>query len=121
MAALGCLFGALWVGLSAVQAHALQHQDSLARGRLDWALKLLIVHAIALVLVHVQSQLGKARPGLVWVGMGFGLGTSIFCGSLIALAFGAPAGLSTAAPVGGMLLILSWVLYGALNLGAGNR
>jgi uncharacterized membrane protein YgdD (TMEM256/DUF423 family) len=38
-------------------------------------------------------------------------GTVLFCGSLYALAFGAPHALGFVTPVGGLMLIAGWVSY----------
>ena len=38
-------------------------------------------------------------------------GTAVFCGSLYALALGAPKALGALAPVGGMALVAGWLLF----------
>jgi uncharacterized membrane protein YgdD (TMEM256/DUF423 family) len=61
-------------------------------------------HALALLALScVPPQ--KARATSVWA---WGLGVLIFCGSLYALALGAPSKLGVITPIGGLALCLGW-------------
>ncbi len=61
-------------------------------------------HALALLALScVPPQ--KARATSVWA---WGLGVLIFCGSLYALALGAPSKLGMLTPIGGLALCVGW-------------
>ena len=94
------LFGAAAVALGAYAAHA---ADELARGRLQTAVDYLFVHVLALlVLRSLTTPLGTLVRMLMLLGCG------LFSGTLIGAAvLGGP---TAAAPFGGSLLILAWLL-----------
>jgi len=108
--ALGGLYGFAAVVLGAVGAHALKAQASeAAMSVYRTANAYHFYHALALIGVGLLAQ---SRPsiGLKLSGACFALGVLLFCGSLYMLAFsGLHAGL---APVGGVLLMLGWLLLG---------
>jgi uncharacterized membrane protein YgdD (TMEM256/DUF423 family) len=110
-----CVFGFIYVALSAVGSHVLR-LDAIASKRMDIALSFLIVHAIVLLLIRIPPKAHEFRsrlnPGAAFAGLAFLFGTVLFCGSLIALALGAPHWLSKIAPLGGSLLMLAWLLWG---------
>lgn len=109
----GCVFALVWVGLSALAAHAL-HLDEQARSRLLSALSMLIPHALALILLgHQQTQ--KHLPIRLIAGLAMWLGVVLFSGTLYWLALGGAPGLSKIAPWGGSLLMFAWALW-ALSL-----
>jgi len=105
----GALLGALAVLAGAFAAHAL-------RGRLapealtlvDTASRYQLLHALALV---ATGLLHLTRPSLATrlSAASFAAGTLFFCGSLYALAFGAPRALGMIAPIGGVLLVSGWL------------
>ena len=119
--ALGALAGALAVALSAVAAHALpQRLDPKGLEAVRNALQMQGWHAIALVVTGLW--LLRAPPlahqiGSV-AGFGFLAGMLLFCGGIYAHHLG---GLSTGpvAPVGGVLLILAWLMLMASALLSG--
>jgi uncharacterized membrane protein YgdD (TMEM256/DUF423 family) len=108
------LSGALAVIADAAARHALAdaHSIELAATAARYGL----VHAVALTAL---AALGRADAsvdagGAAWVwravtGWCFVLGLVVFCGSLYALAAGAPPGLARVTPWGGTLFILGWV------------
>jgi uncharacterized membrane protein YgdD (TMEM256/DUF423 family) len=108
-AALGALYCATAVGMGAWAAHAVA---GAARLRLETAVLYLFLHGLGLVALAPQldSRLRRLAAAAIVVG------SLLFCGSLVAAAaFGASTRL---APIGGGLLILSWlVLAGALLRG----
>ena len=106
----GCLFALAWVALSALSAHAFTELAEPSRARLATALSMLIPHALALLLL-AQPTAGKRAPALNLVGLALLLGSVLFCGSVLALAFGAPRGFAHIAPFGGGLLMLGWLLW----------
>jgi uncharacterized membrane protein YgdD (TMEM256/DUF423 family) len=106
------VLGASAVALGAFGAHALQ-------GRLDEA-ALRIWHTAveyqfwhALVLLALATLAPARAPRLLRAsGIAFCLGTFLFCGSLYALALGAPRWVGAITPLGGLSLILGWTLSG---------
>ncbi len=119
--ALGALAGAGAVGMAAAAAHALpQKLDARAMAGVLSAVQMQGWHALALVLTGLWVM--RAPPlahtlGNV-AGAGFGIGLLLFSGSIYAHHL---ANLSTgpAAPIGGVLLILSWICLAASALAAG--
>jgi len=102
------VLGALAVALGAFGAHAL-------RGMLDettqhiWhtAVEYQLWHALALFAVAVAPL-----PASRWrraSAYAFVLGTVLFCGSLYALALGAPRLVGAVTPLGGVALITGWL------------
>ena len=106
----GTLMGLIWVILGALGAHLFTLTAN-AQHRLDLALRMLIVHALVLVLLGTQ-QSTKHLPIRMLAGFAFVVGTTLFCSSLLALALGAPPYLAKLAPLGGILLMLGWGLWG---------
>ncbi|MFT3792799.1 MAG: DUF423 domain-containing protein [Rudaea sp.] len=105
---MGALLGALGVAFGAFGAHAL-------RGMLDdpalriWhtAVEYQLWHALALFALAVAPL-----PVSRWRRAGayaFALGILLFCGSLYALALGAPHVLGAITPFGGVALIVGWL------------
>ncbi|WP_114238172.1 DUF423 domain-containing protein [Dyella sp. C9] len=103
------LAGASAVMLGAFGAHALR--DVLdARGAELWhtAVSYHFWHAIALVLAVFA---GPGRPRRVSLAA-FALGIVVFCGTLYALALGAPRWVGAITPVGGIAFIVGWLALG---------
>lgn len=104
----GALFGGTAVMLGAFGAHALQGVlTPQAAGWWETGVQYQLAHALALLLV---AALPVRRAGAAaWC---LGLGTAIFAGTLYAMALGAPRWLGAVTPVGGVLMILGWLLIG---------
>jgi uncharacterized membrane protein YgdD (TMEM256/DUF423 family) len=104
------LSGVLGVGLSAAAAH-------LAGGNLATAAQFLLFHAPALLALVALSEGGAVSPGVARLG-GFVLilGLALFCGDLSRRAFSGVALAPMAAPTGGGLLMIGWILVGASAL-----
>lgn len=100
------LFGATGVGLGAAAAH-LRSLDAAHAAMLRHGVEMEIWHALALL---GAASVARGVAGRLAVG-GFVAGTLLFCVPVDALAFG-HGSIVRAAPVGGMLLIASWVLLG---------
>lgn len=109
------VLGALAVGMGAFGAHGLRGKlEGLEDGvkRLGWwetAAQYHLMHAVALGLVafvvsKTSSGVGNAA-GYAFVG-----GALIFSGSLYAMALGGPRWLGAITPIGGLALIVGWVL-----------
>ncbi|GAA4441617.1 DUF423 domain-containing protein [Ravibacter arvi] len=109
----GALFGALAVVLGAFGAHALKASLS-AANRLETfetAVRYQFYHALALVLVGILMKfVGGDTKLLTWSGYSFIGGILIFSGSLYAICFTGITKFGATAPIGGLLMILGWVL-----------
>jgi uncharacterized membrane protein YgdD (TMEM256/DUF423 family) len=105
---LACLMGACGVGLAAAAAHAAP-----AAG-LDSAAYLLLFHAVAVLgAASLTDQELLWRPlGLVAMA-GFVAGGALFAGDAAMRAFAGHRLFPMAAPTGGMLLILGWLVLAA--------
>ena len=103
---LASLSGLLGVGLSAAAAH-------LAGGNLTTAAQFLLFHAPALLALVALITVGAVNPMLGQIaGYVLVLGLILFCGDLSRRAFSGVALFPKAAPSGGILLMLGWVLVG---------
>ena len=116
--ALGALIGALGVAAGAFGAHALE--GKLAPDRLELfelAARYQMIHALALVAAAwaVQRWPSGLSNTAGWL---FVVGVVIFCGTIYALAFGAPRILGAVTPIGGLSLIVAWVLMASAALKA---
>lgn len=114
--ALGALLGGLGVAAGAFGAHALESR--LAPDRLELfelAARYQMIHALALIAVAwaVQRWPSALANAAGWL---FLVGVLIFCGTIYALAFGAPRILGAVTPVGGLSLIIGWLLLAAAAL-----
>lgn len=111
----GALFGALGVVLGAFGAHALKASLE-AANRLDTfetAVRYQFYHALALVLVGLLlrgTDGTDAARWLTWSGYAFIGGILIFSGSLYAICFTGITKFGATAPIGGLLMIVGWVL-----------
>ncbi|MHA6202895.1 DUF423 domain-containing protein [Dyella soli] len=104
------LAGASAVLLGAFGAHALR--DVLdVRGAELWhtAVGYHFWHALALALVAIVPAHGLARRVSL---AAFAGGIVIFCGSLYALALGAPRWFGAITPLGGVAFIVGWIALG---------
>ncbi len=106
----GTVLGLVWVILGALGAHLFTLLP-VAQLRFDLALRMLIVHALVLIILGGQ-QSTKHLPIRMLAGFAFVIGTILFCSILLALALGAPPYLAKLAPLGGTLLMLGWGLWG---------
>lgn len=107
--ALGAVFGFLAVAAGAFGTHALESR--LAPDRLatyDLAARYQIFHAFAL-LATAWAAVRWPSAGAAAAGWLFTAGVLIFCGTLYALAFGAPRWLGAVTPVGGLSLLGGWL------------
>ena len=108
-AIIAAALGALAVMFGAFGAHAL-------RGQLD-AVSLQVWHtAVDYHFWHALALLGLAgAPASRWRSGGsiaFGVGIVLFCGSLYALALGAPRWIGAITPIGGLAFITGWICLG---------
>lgn len=103
---LASLSGLLGVGLSAAAAHV-------TGGSLTTAAQFLLFHAPALLALAALIAAGAVHPLLAQIaGYVIVLGLALFCGDLSRRAFSGMALFPRAAPTGGILLMIGWVLVG---------
>ncbi len=106
---LGALTGLLAVAMAALMAHGL---EAIGPERLQMARNAVQMqgwHALALVACGLWAGRGGVLAN--WAGAAFVAGVVVFCGAVYALALGGVR-IGAAAPVGGTLLMLGWVLLG---------
>ena len=103
------LFGATGVAAGAFGAHALQASVSPERIAIwDTAAQYHLIHAAVILALAMDSQTGDRRWRLPM--MGFTGGVLLFSFSLYALVLTVITRLAMITPVGGLLLMLSWVM-----------
>ncbi len=109
--ALAGLSGALGVGLSAAAAHLT------GGSHLTTAAQFLLFHAPGLLALAALIATGAVHPTLAQVaGFILVLGLVLFCGDLSRRAFTGVPLFPRAAPTGGIVLMIGWVLVGASAL-----
>ncbi|HZB62366.1 MAG TPA: DUF423 domain-containing protein [Microvirga sp.] len=103
---LAALSGLVGVGLSAAAAHV-------TGGNLATAAQFLLFHAPALLALVALIGAGLLHPTLAQAaGYAMVLGLVLFCGDLSRRAFSGVPLAPMAAPTGGILLMLGWLLVG---------
>jgi uncharacterized membrane protein YgdD (TMEM256/DUF423 family) len=104
----GALWGLVGVGLGAFGAHGLKAVAS-AEGISWWetGARYHVFHALALLALGLAQQ---SRPGGDSAGWCLLVGSALFGGTLYAMALGAPRWLGAVTPVGGVVMMLGWLL-----------
>jgi uncharacterized membrane protein YgdD (TMEM256/DUF423 family) len=104
--ALGALAGLSAVAIAALAAHGLHPASgNLVRSGAEMQ----VWHALALLACGLWAPRGgKLADG---AGAAFAIGLVLFCGSVYSIALGATR-TAPAAPIGGALLMLGWLLLG---------
>jgi uncharacterized membrane protein YgdD (TMEM256/DUF423 family) len=103
LAALASLMGAGGVALAALGAHA--DGGDLVKT----ASMFLVLHAAALVGVSAHARQRERANAILIGGSALAVGTILFSGDLAARAFSGARLFPFAAPIGGSLMILSWL------------
>ena len=110
----------LWIGpalcalavlAGAFGAHGLKSRltvESLALW--ETAARYLIYAGFGLTLLGLVARQWP-RPGFGWAASGLLVGAVVFSGTVTALALGAPRWLGAVTPIGGLLLIMGFVLF----------
>ena len=112
MGSIAALFGFLYVCASALGAHLLSGLAAQQTGWFDTATRMLGFHALALLLLALQRRNRLSSALLLnWIGLALIAGVLLFCGSLYAIALGAPRSLAQLAPIGGLMLMLGWLAW----------
>ena len=107
--AIGALSGAVTVALGAFGAHMLK--DRVAPEQLavwNTGVHYQGLHALALILFAVVSERWNMHSITAWC---FAIGTTLFSGSLYALALGAPHIVGAITPFGGLAFIAGWLAF----------
>jgi uncharacterized membrane protein YgdD (TMEM256/DUF423 family) len=111
----GGAFGALAVALGAFGAHGLRARlDAALLHTFETGVTYQFYHAVALCLVGLWCrQLERVAPidAAALAGFAFIAGIALFCGSLYALALGAPRWLGPITPFGGVAFIVGWIAF----------
>jgi uncharacterized membrane protein YgdD (TMEM256/DUF423 family) len=106
------LAGAVAVALGAFGAHALRDVlDERALAVWRTAVDYQFWHALALLALGALARIHVSRS-LCVAAIAFALGIVLFCGSLYALALGAPRIVGAITPFGGVALIAGWIALG---------
>lgn len=104
------LSGFIAVAAGAFGAHALS--DRLTAEQLDWwetGVRYQLVHAVAMLAAVILARLGGGPQALVAAGF-FGAGTVVFSGTLYVMALDGPRMLGAVTPVGGVGLLIGWLV-----------
>lgn len=110
---LACLMGAAGVALAAAAAHMALPPGS----GLESAAYLLMIHAAVILAAGALTRQGLAwRPVAILAMAGFVLGGGMFAGDISMRAFAGRPLFAMAAPSGGTLLILSWLVLAVAAL-----
>ena len=111
--AMGAVLALLAVAAGAFGSHALAARIPAERlGTFETAARYQMYHALALLLVGLAFD--RLPPGRARLsGRLFVAGTLVFCGSLYALALGAPRWFGAVAPVGGLCFMGGWLALAA--------
>jgi uncharacterized membrane protein YgdD (TMEM256/DUF423 family) len=111
MLAAGAALLAIATACGALGAHALAGRLAPDRMRVyDIAVHYQFVHALGLLALGLAARFIDSRA-LRWAAALVLAGIVLFSGSLYALALGAPRTLGIATPVGGVALIVGWVVF----------
>ncbi len=105
LAAIAALMGAGGVALAALAAHADGGGEFAKTASL-----FLILHAAALVGLSAHARIGEGSKSLTIAGFALAAGAILFSGDLAARAFLGGRLFPFAAPTGGSLMILSWLV-----------
>ena len=108
---IGAILAALAVATGAFGAHALAARLTPERlATWETAARYHMYHALALVLLGVVAA-RYPSPLLSTAGWLFVFGVLVFGGTVYALALGGPRWLGAVTPIGGLSLIIAWVLF----------
>jgi uncharacterized membrane protein YgdD (TMEM256/DUF423 family) len=103
--ALAALMGAIGVALAAAAAHLTDAT------RLGAASSMLLFHAAAVIGAALLTAQRLARPGIGLIAtLGFIIGSALFAGDLTSRQAEGHGLFTMAAPTGGTMLILSWLV-----------
>ncbi|MEM9387752.1 MAG: DUF423 domain-containing protein [Pseudomonadota bacterium] len=117
----GAAFGAVGVIAGAFGAHGLEGQVSAARlETFATAASYHLWHSLALLLTGVVACRQPRTGLLTWAGLCFAVGVVLFSGSLYALVLLDAPMLGVITPLGGVALIIGWLLL-VFGIGAESK
>jgi uncharacterized membrane protein YgdD (TMEM256/DUF423 family) len=94
----------------AAASHALSHLDAAALRAFGTAVDFQFFHGLGLIGVTVAAERYPHRRALRLCAWLLVAGTVLFCGSIYATSFGAPAAIGSLAPAGGIALMAAWLV-----------
>ncbi len=97
----------------ALGSHVLTSLDERSLHSFETAVQFQFLHGlalIALVLAGLRGIGGRWLWAAAWL---IAVGTLLFCGSIYAKTFGAPPGIVSVAPYGGVAIMLGWLVFAA--------
>jgi uncharacterized membrane protein YgdD (TMEM256/DUF423 family) len=107
---IGALTGFLAVAFGAFGAHVLQNQLSTEMLQVfETGVRYQMYHALAMLAASLVAG-RREQPLAIWAGRLFLIGTLLFSGSLYAIALLEQPQLGMVTPVGGVLLLLGWLV-----------
>ncbi len=110
LAASAALLLAVGIAASAIGSHALVGLlDDAGTRRFQIATQILVWQGLGLLALLRASNAPHPGPARNIVAGALLTGTLLFCGSVYALAFGAPRVVASVAPLGGLLMIGGWL------------
>jgi uncharacterized membrane protein YgdD (TMEM256/DUF423 family) len=101
--------------LGALGAHALQRLPPDQLHAYDTAVRYHFFHALGLLAIGLTVRTGAAALAQWSAGL-IVAGIVLFSGSLYAVCFGAPHALGWLTPIGGLTLIVGWLVFAAAML-----
>lgn len=115
------LLGGIAVTAGSFGAHALKESLDRAGQTANWetAVRYALFHAIAALIAVVAAEttsFSASRKWLLTAGWCFLVGSAVFSGFLFALALSGIRILGAVVPIGGVLLIVGWILFAASGL-----
>ena len=112
---IGSISALVAVGLGAFGAHGLEGRiEPSDLDTFEVAVRYQMYHALALLFLGLVLERWPGSLG-IWAGWAFVAGTLVFSGSLYALVLTGVRGLGAVTPIGGLALLVGWVLS-ALHL-----
>ena len=110
---LGAAILLLATGLGAYASHGLGADVSAAtRSAFGTAVEYQFYHGLGLITVAILTDRSPDSKLLRAAGWLLIIGIALFCGSIYATTFGAPASLGAAAPLGGTAFMAAWLVLG---------
>lgn len=103
---------AIAIALGAMGAHVIKKKFGAYEVDIwNTATQYLVYHLIPLLILDLIQPVPNKRK--IWAGGLFCCGIVLFCGSLYAIALGAPKWFGAITPIGGTAWIVAWVLLGS--------
>ena len=97
----------------AVGSHVLTSIDATALHNFETAVQFQFFHGLALIGLALVGFRGIGGRWLWLAAWLIAAGMLLFCGSIYAKTFGAPPGIVSVAPYGGVAIMLGWLVFAA--------